>query len=338
MKLTWKQIDPFLKKPDPKARVVLVYGPDNGLMRERVKIIGKHTVPDLTDPFNVTVITADKLIEDTALLSDEANAMSMMGGSRLIKIEGAGDKLTTTIKAYLENPSDENMVVIEAGELGTRSSLRKLCESNKQAAALPCYVEDERGVSNLIRNSLGEAGYRIDSDALYWFASNIMGDHQRARGEIEKLITYMGNDSKGVRLEDVQASCGESGTGSLDELTYAMAGSQPQKAMESFYKLVHEGTPEIVILRVVQNHFKRLHYINSLISNGQSVDMAVKKLQPPLFFKFESAFKSQISKWSLPKLTIILKRLSELEAQTKQTGAPVQTLCAQAFLAISAMR
>ena len=338
MKLTWKQIDPFLKNPDPKARVVLIYGPDDGLMRERAQMIGKHIVSDLNDPFNVTTLNSDILLEDPARLSDEANAISMMGGNRLIRIESGSDKITTTIKAYLENASDENLVVIEAGELGTRSSLRKLCEKEKNAAALPCYVEDERGIGNLIQQMTSEAGYRINADASHWLAANIAGDRQRARGEIDKLITYMGNISKNITLEDVQASCGNSGAGSLDDLTYAVAGSQPDKAMASFKRLLQEGTPEIVILRTLQNHFKKLHYTNSLIASGKRTEEAIKSLQPPIFFKFESAFKAQINKWKGPKLDIVLKRLYDLEAQTKQTGAPVETLCTQAILAISAMK
>ncbi len=338
MKLTWKQIDPFLKKPDPKARVVLVYGPDNGLMRERAKVIGKHTVPDLNDPFNV--ITLDNIIlsEDPARLSDEANAISMMGGDRLIRIENGSDKITTLLKDYLKNPSQESLIVVEAGELSTRSSLRKLCESAKNAAALPCYVEDERGIANLIRQSLTEIGLRIDADAIHWLAGNIVGDRQRARNEIEKLITFMGNDKKDVQLADVQASCGEAGAGSLDELIYAVAGAQPQKAMEAFQKLVTEGTPEIVILRTLQNHFKKIHYTNALMASGRPMDEALKSLQPPIFFKFESAFKAQLNKWTDKKLNLVMKRLSDLEAQSKKTGTPVQTLCAQAILAISATR
>jgi len=50
---------------------------------------------------------------------------------------------------------------------------------------------------------------------------------------------------------------------------------------------VKEGVAEIVILRALQNHFKKLHATNSLIENGQSVDEALKSLQPPWksFFK-----------------------------------------------------
>lgn len=346
MKLTWKQIDPFLKKPDPTARVVLVYGPDNGLMQERTKIISKTVVEDLEDPFNVVTLTSDILNEDPARLSDEANAMSMMGGARLIRIENGADKLTPLIKEYLANPSQENLVIIEAGELNTRSSLRKLCEKEKNAAALPCYVEDERGVSNLIRETLSNNGYRIDGDALQFFSANIAGDRARARGEIEKLLTYMGvgtdkateNSKKSVTLEDVQASCGDAGTASLDDLIYAVAGSNAKTAMSAYNKLIGEGVPEIVILRTLQNHFRRLHFTHALMKEGQSLEQAVKSLQPPIFFKFAQPFKSQVNKWKSPKLDIVMAKLADLEAQTKTTGVPVQTLCAQAILSLSVMR
>ena len=337
MKLTWKQIDPFLKSPDPKARVVLVYGPDDGLMRERSKTIASTVVEDLEDPFNVVSLTTDILNEDPARLTDEANAMSMMGGARLIRIENGADKLTPLVKSYLESPSEENLVIIEAGELGTRSSLRGLCEKAKNAAALPCYVEDERGMSSLISQTLSNAGYRIDGDALQFLAANIMGDRARARGEIEKLMTYMGEE-KSVRLEDVQASCGEAGTASLDDLIYSVAGASSKNAMAAYNRLVGEGVPEIVILRTLQNHFRRLHYTNALMREGKSLDQAVKSLQPPIFFKFEQPFKAQVSKWNSKKLDMVMSKLADLEAQTKTTGAPVQTLCAQAVLSLSVMR
>lgn len=338
MKLTWKAIEPFVKSPDPKARVILIYGPDNGLMRERSVTIGKTVTPDLNDPFNAVTITGDILIEDPARLSDEAKAMSMMGGARLIKIEGGSDKLTTTIKEYLTAPSDENLVIIEAGELGPRSSLRALCEKAKNATALPCYVEDERSVSQLIRDVMTEAGFRIEHEAQAVLATNIAGDRAKARNELEKLITYMGTGTKNITLEDVQASTGDIGISSLETLIYATAGSDPKNATAAFQRLIKEGVAEIVILRSLQNHFKRLHYTNCLIASGQSTDQAVKSLQPPLFFKVENAFKAQLNRWRGAKLEIILQKLSDLEAETKKTGTPVETLCSQAVLSISMMR
>lgn len=335
MKLTWKQFEPFVKSPDPKARVILIYGPDNGLMRERSRIIGKSIVPDLNDPFNTATITSDKLNEDPAMLSDEAKAFSMMGGKRLIRIESGSDKLTTIIKEYLNNPSSENLVVIEAGELNTRSSLRKLCESAKNAAALPCYIEDERGVSQIIRQTLQEANLLIDNDAINFLSTNIAGDRGRVRGEIDKLITYMGSNNKKVTINDVQNCCGEAGATTLDNLIYSVAGSKPEMAMSTYQQLLSEGVQPIVILRSLQNHFKRLHYTQSIINDGKNLDSAVKSLQPPIFFKQLDSFKSQLSRWNMSQIIRVLYRLNELEAQTKQTGTPVETLCSQAILSLS---
>ncbi len=341
MKLTWKQIDPFVKSPDPKARVVLIYGPDDGLMRERAQLIGKTIVDDLSDPFNVAVLSADQLNEDPARLSDEASAMSMMGGARLIRVENAADKITPIVKDYLDNdPSAENLVILEAGELGPRSSLRQLCEKSKNAAALPCYVEDERGISNLIRDMVREGGFAINGDASAWLAQNIAGDRMRARSEIDKLMLYMGGDKETgggtITLEAAQNACGAAGVATLDDFIYAVGAGQSAKALSLFDKLIADGMAEVAILRSLQNHFRRLHYTKVQVQGGTPVDAALKSLQPPIFFKYEQAFKGQMSRWGEGKLRSTLQRLADLEAQTKQTGTPVQTLCSQAILAISA--
>lgn len=336
MKLAWKDIEPFVKKPDAKARVILVYGPDDGLMRERASSMAKSVVVDLNDPFNVAVLSSSILSDDPARLNDEANAMSMMGGARLIRIEDASDKLTTLIKEYLASPSPENLVILEAGELGPKSSLRMLCEKAGNAAAVPCYVDDEKGVGNLIKQTLSAGGYAIQSDASAWFASNIIGDRGRVRGEIDKLMLYMGNASKTVTIDDVRAACGEAGDQSIDDLLYAIGSGRTEVALKAYNKLIEEGVAIVTILRSLQSHFRRLHYTRSLMNSGFDVDEAMKKLQPAVFFKYADSFKSQLRKWPENKLMAFMQRLSQVEAQTKQTGTPVETLGSQVILSLSA--
>jgi len=66
--------------------------------------------------------------------------------------------------------------------------------------------------------------------------------------------------------------------------------------------------------------------------------MAMKKLSPPVFFKQAPAFRTQVNNWSVPALNAVMDRLTDLEAQCKQTGMPVEILCSQAILAVSKMR
>ena len=338
MKLSYRDIEPFVKNPNPAARVILVYGPDNGLMKERAKTMSLSVVEDINDPFNAVTLSTDILNEDPARLSDEAGAISMMGGGRLVRIENATEKLTPLVKEYLENPSESALIVLEAGELNPRSSLRKLCESAKNAAAVPCYVEDERDLSRLIRETLQAENIGIDNDAATWLAANISGDRQKARNELNKLITYKGADMTPVSLEDVQACCGEAGALALDDLVYAVAGHNAAQALKTYNQLTEEGVNFIVILRSLQNHFRRLHVTKTKIDQGDNPESAMKSLSPPIFFKQQNAFKTQLNRWSTGGIYKVLQRLMDVEAQCKQTGMPVETLCAQAVLGISKSR
>lgn len=336
MKLTWKQVEPFVKNPDKAARVILVYGPDSGLVKERVKAIGTTIVADLNDPFNACTLSADQLQEDPSRLFDEAMALSMMGGARLILITEAGDKITPVIKEYLESPSAENLVLLAAAELGPKSPLRQLCEKAKNAAALPCYVEDERGIAQVIRDTLKDAGFTIQADALALMAASVAGDRLRVRSEIEKLMTYRGTPPASITVDDVAAICADAGAQTLDDLVYAVAGGRVEPAVRALSRLQEEGTAAITILRVLQGHFRKLHAVKAMVVSGTPVEEALKSLQPPLFFKLEQPFRTQVSRWSLDGLMKVLERLSHLEAQSKQTATPVDTLLAQALLSLSA--
>ena len=45
-------VDRFVARPDPRLPIVLVYGPDAGLVRERVDALVKASVDDVNDPFS----------------------------------------------------------------------------------------------------------------------------------------------------------------------------------------------------------------------------------------------------------------------------------------------
>ncbi|MBU0859306.1 MAG: DNA polymerase III subunit delta [Alphaproteobacteria bacterium] len=336
MKLAFKQIESFVKSPDPAARVILAYGPDDGLMRERAQMMGRTVVADLNDPFNAVTLDAKQLVDDPARLMDEALALSMMGGARLIRVENADDKITALIKDYLTNPSKQNLIILEAAELGPRSSLRLLAEKSANAAALPCYVEDERDLGAVIRDTMSTQGFRIAPDAAAWLAAAAVGNRARVRSEIEKLITYMGSE-RTINLEDVQASTGDAGMKSFDDLVYATAGANPAAALRAFDALTGEGTAIIAILRTLQNHFRRLHLVRAKLDAGDPLDIIIKSLQPPIFFKQDAPFRAQVMRWQLPMLEKILQRLATLEADCKKTGTPDIILCRQAILSISSI-
>ena len=97
-------------------------GPDAGLVQERAEKLLKSVVADLTDAFNVADLSEAVLLADPARLADEAAAISMMGGRRVVRVRGAGNDLADLFEEFLDDPPGDALVVVEAGDLakGTR--------------------------------------------------------------------------------------------------------------------------------------------------------------------------------------------------------------------------
>jgi DNA polymerase-3 subunit delta len=337
MKISFRNIEGFAKKPDPVARAILVYGPDEGLVRERVMLLTKTVAADVNDPFNVAEIPGEQLAETPSRLLDEARSISMLGGRRVVRVRGGGDKIAPAVKDAVTALKDgDNLIIVEAGELSPRSPLRVFFEGAPNAAALPCYVDDERDMGRVAAEALRAAGYRISPDALSHLASAITGDRAVARGEIEKLITYMG-PMKDIGLEDVAACAGGSGALPLDDLARTVASGRFAEADRILSFVLSEGLPAVTVLRTLQNYFLRLHITQARVQRGENLESALAKLRPPLFFKQKPAFEAQVAQWAMDRLEQALNVIVSAEARCKQTGANPETVTGRAVLALCRM-
>lgn len=335
MKIPPRNLDGFVKKPPADMLAVLVYGPDEGLVRERMKLLSLTVVEDANDPFNAVEITNEQLLDSPSLLTDEARSISMLGGRRVIRLRGATDKVAGIVKDTLAalKPGD-NLVLVESDSLSPRAPLRLLFENADNAAAVPCYVDDERDIGRVIEGGLRDAGYSAAPEALAFMASSVVGDRAVARGEIEKLITYMGPGNTRVALEDVMACTGDSAALALDDLVRHVSTGQFADADRALTLLLSEGTAAVAIIRALMNHFSRVHITKAHVQNGDSLDMAMKRLRPAVFFKQKPAFEAQVNNMTMDRLEQALAILGGAEARCKQTGGNPDVITGRAVLAL----
>lgn len=334
MKLQGGRIEAFVARPDPKARAVLVYGPDTGLVRERVERLMRTVVDDPGDPFRVADLTPDDLKQDPARLLDEAAALSLSGGRRVVRLRDAADAVAAKVKSFLEDPKGDALVILQAGDLAKTSSLRKLCEGADNAAALPCYTDEGAGLETLVRDTMGAAGLAVSTDAMGFLLSHLGGDRQLIRSELDKLVLYKGGTGE-VTLADAAACVGDSAALGLDDLAYAVADGDNATAQRVLDRLYREGTSPIAVLRMLQRHFQRLHLAVGAMQAGKSVDQAVAGLRPPVFFKVADRFKAQMRRWTVPLIGQALDLLIEAEIDCKSTGLPAEEMCARAVMQVA---
>ena len=239
MKFSYRDVDTQVKKLSPQYLAVLVFGPDEGLVRERSSKIAKQVVQELQDPFLVAHIDPDKLKSEPGLLADEAAAISMMGGRRVIRVEGASENATKAAQSFLENPIGDGLIIITAGNLRPTSGLRKLFEKAKNAGAIACYEDNHASLDALIHEVMRENNLSIDTDANSFLQMNLGSDRLVSRSELNKLAVYMGPSEKRqsdmVSLEDVSACIGDSGTLSIDTIISATTGGDLRTLDDSIF-------------------------------------------------------------------------------------------------------
>lgn len=337
MKLAPARIEAFLKAPDPAARAILVHGPDAGLVRERAVALGRTVLPDLSDPFRVAEITGDQVERDPARLADEAAAIALTGGRRLVRVRGAGDATAAIFAAFLKDmPGGDSLVVVEAGDLDGRSKLRAAFEAAPNAAAIPCYVQEEGDLRKVIAEQLRAANLAAAPEALDLLASNLVGDRMVARGEVDKLILYMGGKGR-VEEADVRAAIGDSAGTDLDDPVWAAAEGDYAATDRALNKLFERGENPVPLLRTAQRHFQRLQLVAVRTKAGEPLEGIGRELYGPIFFKLKDAVGRQARIWSPDLAARALDRLLEAEAECKRTHWPAETVCARTFFQIAQM-
>lgn len=325
-----RQVDRLL----PKLRIVLFYGPDAGLVAELAERAVRGVLGEDKDPFRLAELAPKQLKDDPALLADEAAALAFTGGRRVVRVREANNDLAKQLAAFVKDPVGEALLVVEAGDLPKRAPLvQPFATAGDHAVVVPCYRDEGGGLARFAETLVREAGLTIEPQALSLLASQLGGDRQLSRREIEKLILYKGSGR--VEMEDVRACIGDGAALDLDELSLAVAEGDATKLDRVLRRSLRQGANGVQILRQVMRHFQRLQFVAGHLAEGGSAEAAMNRLQPRPFWKVAKRFEAQARRWPPARLAAAGARLLEAEAACKRTGANEEVLCAQVLLGIT---
>ncbi|GBQ25058.1 DNA polymerase III subunit delta [Acetobacter estunensis NRIC 0472] len=330
VKIDGRSLGKVLGAPD-NWRFVLLHGDDTGLIREYATTLVRTAAGSLDDPFRVSVLAR----EDQSRLEEEATALSLDGGRRVVWVREAGDGLAAAMTAILDGPAG-SLVVMEAGSLPARGKLRKLAESRTDSASIGCYPEEGRALEGSVRRMFEERKVRVTSEALGWLATHLGSDRAGVRNEIEKLALYAGEGGE-LALEDVQLCMGDSGAASVEDAVFLATEGDREGTDLALERALSEGANPVAVARVLLNHIGRLRRVQAQIAGGQSRPDALKTLRPPVFFRKQTAFNRALDLWPLDALNDLARRTQAFELSCKQTGAMDLLLCRRHLAGIAAM-
>ena len=331
MKIETAQVAGFLRDPG-RARMVLLYGEDVGLIRERAESLIRAAAGSLDDPFRVVELNRDELDR----LPNEAASLSLTGGRRVVRARETPDTaFMATLAQTVLRGNGTALVVLEGGGMPARNRIRTLLEAAPDGAAIGCYPEEGRALEETIKATLRDAGVGIDPDALRWLSDQLGADRASTRAELEKLALYVGPGGR-VDVDSAMACVGDLAGLSLDDALYAAITGDVGTTDRALEMAMAEGAAPVQVLRAALSHMQRLHRCRLMMDSTKiSASEAVKTLRPPLFFRKVAPFTRALTLWPAPTLTAAMAALAEAERGCKRTGYPDQTLCRNMVLTLA---
>jgi DNA polymerase-3 subunit delta len=326
------EIGAFVARPDARRPVVLVFGPDSGLVRERADAIIRASVDDVGDPFSLARLEPDDLSENPLRLVEEANTVPLFGGRRAVWVKAGSRNIAPAVESLLAAPSPDCRVVIEAGDLKKNAPLRALCEKSRDAVAIPCYADDERDLARLIDEELRAADLTVAPDARAALLPLLGGDRQASRSELRKLALYARGKGR-VELADVMAVVADASTLVLDAIVDAALAGRTAELEGEMTKALAAGTSAGTILFAAQRQVASLHRARLAIEEGTPVDQQLASMF--VHFSRKDSVLAALKAWTAARLARAMQQVADAQLDSRRQPALAEAIVGRTLLSLA---
>jgi len=332
-------VDRFIAKPDPAQPIVLVFGPDAGLVRERVDALVRAAVDDPNDPFAFVRIEGEELSANPSRLVEEAHTIPLFGGRRAVLVKAGSRNISSALEPVLAAPSNDCRVIIEAGDLKKNAPLRTMCEKAKIAAAVPCYSDRAGDLARLIDDEMRAAKLTLAPDARDALTALLGGDRLASRSELRKLALYVSGRDK-IELADVAAVVANASAIGLDRVVDATFAGETRDVETEFGKARGEGSSPAAIVSAAIRQVANLHKMKLAVEGGDPIEFAMKRGAPPVHFSREKDVGAALRAWTPPRLLRAMQQLAEASLDMRRNSALAEAIAQRTLLslAVSARR
>ena len=332
MKASKGSIGRAVDQPNPQVRFYLFHGQDEaqsrGLAQRLLQALGATK----------SVIAAGAVKSDPAALTDEAGAMSLFGGARLIWIEPAGDEIASGVEALLGAPSIESPVAAIAGSLRKTSALLKLAEASPQAVAYASYVPEGQDAQRMVIDLGRGFGLKIGPPVAARIADAAGNDQALVAQELGKLALFIDaspHAPKELEHDAVDAVGTDTAEGDIMRLADLALSGEVDALADELARLPSGGSEAIPVVRSLQRRLIMLAPARARIERGESPDAVMTSLGKSLFWKDKAMVGRMLTQWSAERLARVAERAGELERGLIFSPAPQQQALGEELLAIA---
>lgn len=328
------EFEGFLEKSARHYQIFVVYGPDRGLVSERASMIAAKTGVDLTDPFSLIKLDISDLQKDQGRLLDEAGAIGLFGGDKLVWIRGAANEkyLVEALQVLAQKPPEATFVIVEAGDLKKGSLLRKAAEAPRSIMTIPCYADDARALNSLIDSELSSSGLRMTPAARQALLELIGGDRIASRNELRKLALYCRNFEL-IEEHHVTEIIGDASAISVDDAVDAILSGNTGNFLHAMQKIISSKTSIFLVIQACLKQFQLMDAMRAEMEEKRlPASQVMQTLGRHLHFKRKPVIEQALRAWSAEALGRETNRLQAAILQTRRRASLEDTIALQTLL------
>ncbi len=338
MKLSARDAEAIFRKPDPAAAGLLIYGEDTmRVAMKRQEVVAAIVGPEGEAEMRLTRLAGADLRKDPAALLDAVKAQGFFPGARAVLVEEAADGTTEALKVALSDwRKGDAQIIVTAGGLAAKSSLRKLFENAKNSHAAALY-NNPMGRAE-IEAELARAGLKnLDRDAmgvLEHLARDLTpGDFRQT---LEKIALYKFSDETPLTPDEVALNAPASVEAEIDDVFNVLAEGRTGEIAPVMQRLEAQGVTPVTLLIMGMRHFRVLF---ALASAPGGPAQGIGRLRPPIFGPRRDRMLRQAQNWSASRLEEALKLLMDTDLTLRSAGqkAPQMALVERAFVRLAYM-
>ena len=312
---------------------LLIYGPNEGLIRERINKIVKYYSSE--QEYELLRLSGKELDEDNYSIDSYLKTVSMFSKGKVLVIDTLKDKHLPILEPIITEGPSSSILLIKSESLTKSSKIRKYFETHKLCYALACYEDDAKSLMQQIENFVKKNNLDINRDIKNYLMQSLSNDRMINNNELEKINLYIAKSDKELSLDDIKFIMNDSSSQNLSKMNEAVMFGNSIKSSKIVNKLLSEGVSPISLLRSLMNYLIRLQKTKIEMKKGNNFENAIKNLKPPLFWKDKENFKSHCQRWPLEIIEKNLDRLLETEISCKLNNKVSILDCEKSILLIA---
>ena len=295
-----------------KIKIVLFYGENNGLKKEKISEI-------INSNKEKTVLNYDEreILDKPEILFDNIFSKSLFDKYKTITIKRVTDKIFKIIEKINEIEIEDLLIILNSDNLEKKSKLRSLFEKNSKLLCIPCYPDNRQTLARLAYTFFKQKEISISSIMINIIVNKCKSDRENLFNELRKIEFFVKNGKK-ITEKNISKLINLSENHELSEFVDSCLAKNVKKTIRILNENNFNNDDCITITRIFLNKSKKILNLSKEFKKNNNIDLTISSAKPPIFWKDKELVKEQIYNWSPEKIKKLIYELNEVELLIKK--------------------